>query len=153
GTEVEDRRGAADAIRRVTAAIPHVLPIAITGRTDAALFVACIRAGAGDVLDIQLEGTANAPQIVQRVYDRQREAARTATRADALRAMIEDLLKDLIRTERRSIALEEKLARAERSSSEIPMIGEMRASAILIVEHDSAVAGALADGLEAADVT
>jgi DNA-binding NtrC family response regulator len=153
GGEIEDRRAAEDVIRRAAAAIPHTLPIAITGRTDAALFVACIRAGAGDVLDVQLEGTANAPAIVQRVWARQRDAARMATRVDALRAMIEDLLKDLIRTERRSIALEEKLARAERASSEIPVIGDARSSAILIVEHDRAIADLLADRLEAAGVT
>ena len=60
GDEIEDRRRAADLIHRAAAAIPYVLPIAVCGRADAQMIVACLRAGAGDVLDIQLEGTANA---------------------------------------------------------------------------------------------
>ncbi|HET9988314.1 MAG TPA: hypothetical protein VFQ65_07335, partial [Kofleriaceae bacterium] len=83
--EVEDRRRAAEAIRKATAAIPHVLPIAITGRADALMIVACVRAGAGDVLDLQLEGTGNAPALLGRVWERQRDATRAARTAGELR--------------------------------------------------------------------
>ena len=153
GTEIEDRRSAETTIRRTAAAIRHVMPIAITKRTDAAMIIACIRAGAGDVLDVELEGTANAPVIVQRVWERQRDAARDASHADSLRAMIEDLLKDLIRTERRSIDLEEKLAAAGRPSTDPPVFGDGRGAAILIVESEREIADELADRLESREIS
>ncbi|MEO8554865.1 MAG: response regulator, partial [Kofleriaceae bacterium] len=138
--EIEDRRRAAEAIRRAAVAIPHTQPIAITGRADAQMIVACVRAGAGDVLDIQLEGTANAPALVQRVWQRQLEHAHLAAYADDLRAMVEELLKDLIKTERRALALEE-------------MITPARDPAVLIVERERQVADTLADRLEDAGIT
>ena len=60
------------------------------------------------------------------------------------------MLKDLIRTERRSIDLEEQLARthARDARAERP-----RPAAILLVEHDRDVADDLAERLEAAGVT
>jgi CheY-like chemotaxis protein len=140
GDEIEDRRRAADVIHRAASAIPHVLPIAVCGRADAQMIVACLRAGAGDVLDIQLEGTANAQAHLARVWQRQREAARTKTLADHMRAMVEDLLKDLIRTERRSLALEDAA-------------DKVREPAILIVERDREIADALAERLEAVGIT
>ncbi len=143
--EIEDRRHAATAILRTAAAIPHVLPIAVTSQADPQLMVTCVRAGAGDVLDVHLEGTANAHALILRVWHRQREAARTAGLAARLRAMVEDLLKDLIKTERRSIALEEQLHPSG--------AGETREPAVLIVERDLRLADALADQLEAAGVT
>jgi FixJ family two-component response regulator len=140
GDEIEDRNNAAETIRRTAAAIPHALPIAVCGRADAQMIVACVRAGAGDVLDIQLEGTANAQALLARVWQRQREAARMATLADHMRAMVEDLLKDLIRTERRSLALED--------ANEKP-----REPSVLIIENDRATVDTLADQLEAAGIT
>ncbi|MEO6774249.1 MAG: response regulator [Kofleriaceae bacterium] len=140
--EVEDRRRAADEIRAVSAAIPHALPIAITGHADALMVAACMRAGAGDVLDLQLEGTGNAPALLGHVWERQRDATRTARVAGELRAVIEDLLKALIRTERRSLALEDQI--------EPP---PLRDPAVLIVEHDREIADLLAERLENAGIT
>jgi len=140
--EVEDRRRATEAIRKASAAIPHALPIAVTGRADALMIVACVRAGAGDVFDLQLEGTGNAPALLGRVWERQRDAARIARAAGELRAMVEELLKALIRTERRSLALEDQV--------EPPPV---RDPAVLIVEHDRGVADLLAERLETAGIT
>jgi DNA-binding response OmpR family regulator len=66
--------------------------------------------------------------------------------------MIEELLKDLIRTERRSIDAEEALAARARSSGEVAIAIESRPPAVLLVEHERAVADELADLLEAAGV-
>ncbi|HEY6035227.1 MAG TPA: hypothetical protein VIV58_13225, partial [Kofleriaceae bacterium] len=107
-TEIEDLLRAAETIRKACAAVPHVLPIAVTGHADAAMIVACMRAGAGDVLDLQLEGTGNAPALLGRVWERQHHASRLARAAGELRAVVEDLLKALIKTERRSLALEDQ---------------------------------------------
>jgi len=153
GLLLEDVRLATERIRRTIHAIPFAMPIAITGAADAGIIVACIRAGAGDVLDIRLEGTAAARTVVQRVYQRQRELAQHAQTARTLRAMIEDLLKDLIRTERRSIDLEEKLAQFETVTGETATIGDTRPPAILLVEPDRTIAEQLAGKLADAGVT
>jgi len=107
--EVEDQQIAAETIRKTLAKLPSALPIVVTSEADPMLIVSCIRAGAGDVIDLQLEGTAAARAVVHRICDRQAERQAELAMMGSQRDMIEDLLKDLIRTERRSIDLEEKL--------------------------------------------
>lgn len=151
--EVEDQQIASDAIRRTLQQLPGTLPIIVTSEADPMLIVSCIRAGAGDVIDLQLEGTAAARAVVQRICERQ--AARSAELAmvASQRDMIEDLLKDLIRTERRSIDAEEALAARARTTGEIATALESRPPAVLLIEHERAVADELADLLEAAGVS
>jgi CheY-like chemotaxis protein len=151
GSEVEDVKQAAERIRKAAQAIPHTLPIAITGSADAAIVIALIRAGAGDVIDVKLEGTAAARAVVARVYEHQLELAHQASTAQTLRSLIEDLLKDLIRTERRSIDLEEKLAQAE--AVDTGVFEAQRLPTILLVEPERKIARALADRLESAGVS
>ncbi|HSD89363.1 MAG TPA: response regulator [Kofleriaceae bacterium] len=152
GSELEDIRRASERIRRVIHAMPLVQPIAVTGQADAAIVVGCIRAGAADIIDIHLEGTAGARSVVNRVYLRQIEVARHAHTAATLRSMIEDMLKDLILTERRSIDLEEKLAQFESVTGEVRELGDQRPPAILLVEPARDIATALTDRLESAGV-
>lgn len=152
GAEIEDVKLATERIRKAAHAIPNVMPVAITGAADAGVVIALLRAGAGDVIDIQLEGTANARAVVLRVYQRQRQLAHQTLAARTLRAMIEDLLKDLIRTERRSIDLEEKLAQFESTTGETGTMDSQRPPGILLVEPDKKVARELADRLEATGI-
>lgn len=144
--EVEDMRIAGDAIRRVTRALPAVTPVPILRRASVPHVLACIRAGAGDVIDLEVEGTASARASVQRVAQRQAQRATELDMLDSQRSMIEDLLKDLIKTERRTIETEEKLLR-QQTGGDAPADG--RAPAILLVEHDRDIADELADRLEA----
>jgi CheY-like chemotaxis protein len=151
-SELEDIQLGAERLRKVVHAMPLVQPIAITGHADARIVVACIRAGASDVLDLNLEGTAAARMVVTRVYQKQVFAASHAHTAATLRAMIEDMLKDLIRTERRSIDLEEKLAQFESSTGEVRELGDQRPPAILLVEPTKDIAKDLSERLEATGV-
>jgi CheY-like chemotaxis protein len=150
--EPEDQTRAGELIGRTLARLPDALPIVVTSEADPVFIVSCVRAGAGDVIDLQLEGTSAARNVVQRICDRQ--AARRAELAmlASQRDMIEDLLKDLIRTERRSIDAEQALAARARSSSEIASALETRQPAVLLIEHERGVADQLADLLEAAGV-
>jgi CheY-like chemotaxis protein len=116
------------------------------------LIVSCVRAGAGDVLDLQLEGTAAARAVVQRICDRQAARSAEIAMVASQRDMIEELLKDLIRTERRSIDVEEALAARARTTGEITAPIENRQPSVLLVEHERAVADELADLLETAGV-
>ena len=152
GGEIEDVRTVTDAVRRVLAVIPGALPVPVFAEATPATILASVRAGACDVIDLKLEGTAAARTVVSRICHKQ--AARVAELAllETQRSMIEDLLKDLIRTERRSIDAEEKLAARTRATGEALEIEETRAPAILLVEHDRDVADELADLLEAAGI-
>ncbi len=153
GGEIEDSKRAAQAIRRIVTALPHATPVAVLEGADLGLVITCIRAGAGDVIDIEYEGTANSRGVVQRVCDRQRNRATEASTLASQRSMIEELLRDLIRTERRSIEAEDKLAaQTRRATGEQVAIADSRPPAILLVEHDRDVADELADLLEAAGI-
>jgi CheY-like chemotaxis protein len=153
GNELDDARAATDRISKVVAAIPLAMPIAVTDGADAQVVVACMRAGAGDVIDLKLEGTAGARAVVSRVFQRQLETVTAATTTATLRSMIEDLLKDLIRTERRSIDLEHKLAQIDNTTGEFQSPFEDRPPVILVVEQEKKLARDLSERLEATGVT
>jgi DNA-binding NtrC family response regulator len=148
GGELEDIKLAAEAVKKLVALIPEVQPVVLTEHAAVALVLACVRAGAGDVIDLAHEGTATARAIVQRLHAQQESHAVDRETTRSLRSMVEDLVKDLVRTERRSIDLEEKLGRR---ASTAP-ITELRPPSVLLVEHERAVADELADRLEAAGV-
>lgn len=149
--EIEDLKQAADVLRRTRAALPTYFPVAITAGAAAPLILQCMRAGAGDVIDLELEGTATVRAVVHRVCARQLERRGELDMLDQQRQMIEDLLKDLIRTERRSIDAEERLA-ARTRTGEMPSGAEVRPPSVLLVESERAVADELADLLEAAGI-
>ncbi|HEX2689661.1 MAG TPA: response regulator [Kofleriaceae bacterium] len=151
--EVEDQKIAGNAIRRTLARFPNALPIVVTSAARPTLIVSCMRAGAGDVIDFQLEGTAAARAVVQRICERQAARAAELAMIASQRGMIEDLLKELIRTERRSIDAETALAARERTSNEIATALDSRPPAVLLIEHERAVADELADLLETAGVS
>jgi len=151
--EVEDQQAASDAIRRTLDRLPAALPIVVTSEADPMLIVSCVRAGASDVIDLQLEGTAAARAVVQRICERQGARASERARLASQRDMIEELLKDLIRTERRSIDAEEALAARARTAGEAAVAIESRPPTVLLIEHERAIADQLADQLEAAGVS
>src|SRR5689334_15327641 len=95
--EIEDQQAAGDALRHTLERLPHALPIVVTSEADPMLIVSCVRAGAADVIDLQLEGTAAARAVVQRICERQAQRAAELAMIASQRDVIEDLLKDLIR--------------------------------------------------------
>jgi len=149
--EDEDVGKVTEAVRRTLEALPHALPIVLTAGATAPLISAAIRAGAGDVLDLLVEGTAAARAAVQRICQRQADRQLELSVMEEQRSIIEELLKDLIRTERRAIDAEDALAARSRTSREFPVI-DARPPAVLLVESDRGIADELADRLEAAGV-
>lgn len=147
--EDEDVRKVTDAVRRTLEVLPHALPIVLTTGPAVPLVMAAIRAGAGDVLDLLVEGTAAARAVVQRICQRQADRHLELSIMDEQRAIIEELLKDVIRTERRAIDAEDALAARTRTSRELLVI-DARPPAVLLVESDRAVVDELVDQLEAA---
>lgn len=147
-----DEQAVTDVVRRTLAGLPNALPIVVTSEAEPTLIVSCMRAGAADVIDLQLEGTAAARAVVQRICERQAARAAELAMIASQRDMIEDLLKDLIRTERRSIDAEEALAARARTSGEGASALESRPPAVLLVESERPVADQLAELLEATGV-
>lgn len=151
GGELEDSQRATESLRRIVLALPRAQPVPVLSHGSPALLLACMRGGAGDIIDLELEGTANAKTVVERICEAQRDRTSTDSMLVSQRLMIEDLLKDLIKTERRSIDVEEQLAAHTRTSGE-PAVIESRGPGVLLVEHDRDVADELADRLETAGV-
>src|SRR5262249_15979034 len=141
-----------DAIRRTLERLPHALPIVVTSEADPMLIVSCVRAGAGDVIDLQLEGTAAARAVVHRICERQAGRRAELAMIASQRDMVEDLLKDLMKSERRGSDAEEALAARARSAGEAAVAIESRPPSVLLIEHERAVADELADLLESAGV-
>ncbi len=158
GETIEASRMATELLRRIQTMIPLAQPVAILEQGTPALIVACIRGGAGDVIDLKLEGTGTAKAVVERICQLQLDRSTIDGLLGTQRQMIEDLLKDLIKTSRRSIDVEDKLAAQTRSSGQVraitenPTAAQVRGPSVLLVEHDRAVADDLADRLEAAGV-
>lgn len=150
--EVEDQQIASDAIGHTLDQLPDALPIVVTSEADPMLIVSCVRAGAGDVIDLQLDGTATARAVVQQICERQADRQAELAMITSQRDMIEELLKDLIRTERRAIDAEEAIAMRARLAGQPARAIESRAPAVLLIEHERPVADALADLLETAGV-
>jgi CheY-like chemotaxis protein len=150
--EIEEE-GVTGAIRAAHDALPPAPPVALVSGADASLILECFRAGAGDVIDLEVESIAAARAAIERSCQRQVQHAQQQTVIETQRQMIEDLLKDLIQTERRSIDAEEQLAAQRRITGEHAPRVETRAPAILLVEHERAVADELADRLETAGIT
>ena len=144
-------------IADVIAALPLARPVPVVEGATAARVRACIRAGAGDVLDLDddvtAEGDDGPAAVVGRVCAAQVHRAAEAAVIASQRAMIEELLKDLVKTERRTIDVEERLARQRRITGEQTPLVESRAPSVLLVETDRAIADELADLLEDAGVT
>ncbi len=154
----DDGRMATELLRKVQSISPHVHPVAVLAQGTPELILACIRGGASDVIDLKHEGTSSAKTVVERICKLQLDRTTIQSLLGTQRQMIEDLLKDLIKTERRSIDVEEKLAAQTRSTGSFRAVTEnsaatpVRAPSVLLVEHDRAVADELADRLEAVGV-
>ena len=149
--EDEAARRIAEGVRRTLEALPHALPIVLAASANPPLLMAAIRAGAGDVLDAVLEGTATARSVVQRICQRQADRHLELSVMEEQRAIVEEMLKDLIRTERRAIDGEEALAAHSRTSRTFHVV-DARPPAVLLVEADRAVADDLTERLEDAGV-
>jgi len=136
---------------------PGLLPIVVTQNVRADVAITCFRAGAGDVVDIAVEGIAAGKPALARVARRQATERARATLETDLRAMVEDFLRDLIRTERRSLDLEEQLTRRGRMPTGqfvAAVDGEgSRAPTVLLVEDDLALADDLTAELQRGGVT
>ncbi len=105
----EDLETARRQLVECRAAFGGQAPIAITNGAPPRLLLECLRAGAADVIDLGHEGTARARAALVRACNA--EQLRRAERElfAELRGLLDELVRDLVRTERRTIELEQRL--------------------------------------------
>lgn len=140
-------------VARVIAAVPDIEPVALAHGPPADLVVDFIRAGGGDVVDLDSDDQNRIAAILQRVADRSQDRAALRRHVRGLHTALEDFLKKLIKTERRYIDLERELAARGKRVEQIGEFDPNRPPAILIVEDDRDVANMLVDRLEQAGMS
>ena len=145
---------AAARIAEVAALVPDAAPVAIAQRPSVPLVIACQRAGAVDFVDLGAETFEVTAEALAHAGLRRADTSAQRRAVDELRHMIEDMLKDLVRTERRSIDLEKQLAaKAGRGADLASDVDAERAPVVMVVEDDRDVADFLVDHLEDAGLT
>jgi hypothetical protein len=84
-------------------------PIAVTSGAPPRMLLECFRAGAADVIDLVHEGTASARVAVLRTAGNEQQRRAERRLVIELRSLLDELVRDLVRTERRTIDLEREL--------------------------------------------
>lgn len=87
--------------------MPDAAPVAVAQRPSVDLVIACQRAGAVDFVDLGSESFEVTAKALALASARRSDTGAQRRAVGQLREMIEDMLKDLVKTERRSIDLEE----------------------------------------------
>jgi FixJ family two-component response regulator len=145
---------AAARLAEVAAVVPDAAPVAVAQRPSVALVIACMRAGAADFVDLGSESFEVTARSLAQASGRRADTGAQRRVVSKLREMIEEMLRDLVKTERRSIDLEKQLAAhsggARGLASDVD--GE-RAPVVMVVEDDRDVADYLVDHLEAVELT
>jgi hypothetical protein len=105
----EDLEAARRHIGDCRAAFAGQGPIAITNGAPPRLLLECFRAGAADVIDLGHEGTARAKLTVARASATEQHRRAERELSGELRGLLDELVRDLVRTERRTIDLEQQI--------------------------------------------
>jgi DNA-binding NtrC family response regulator len=143
----QDVQVATEMIKKCRTAMPEHYPIIVASGASNSFIVASFRAGAGDFIDMALEGTTHARSVIARACANMNIKAADAATAKALRAIVEEFLRELIRTERAKINLEERLQNPQPDST------VKRSPVILLVEDDKAIADRLTVTFESKGLT
>ncbi|MEZ4403436.1 MAG: response regulator [Kofleriaceae bacterium] len=141
-------------VAAVASQVPDAAPVAVAQRPSAALVIACQRAGAVDFVDLGAEPFEVTARALALAASRRADTGAQRRAVTSLREMIEEMLRDLVKTERRSIDLEKQLAAtAGRGSDLASDVDAARAPVVMVVEDDREVADFLVDHLEDAGLT
>jgi len=138
---------------RTVAAVPDVEPIVLAPTPSTRFVMRAFRAGAGDFIDLEEETDIHVTQVLQRVADRYQERTHNRKHLLGLRKAMDELLKNLVKTERRSIDLEHQLAIHEQGLDPVSDFHPNRQPTVLIIEDDREVADLLVEKLERVGLT
>lgn len=136
-------------LRDLCSTVPHVAPIVVSADPAGTLVVQCYRAGASEFIDLTSETAEGVRGALSRVAQTYRRKLEQRQRVRELRSVVEEFLRDLVKTERRSIDLEHKLAAKESASVDpVNRLDSERLPVVFIIEDDIEVADLLVDELE-----
>lgn len=139
----------AEGIQSLIGTLPHVAAVVVAPDPPPSLIIDVFRAGAVDFIDLARENKSAVIECLQRVSGRLTDKAAQRERIRELRAIVEDFLRTLIKTERRSIDLEHQLEIKDKRPTELT--GDLdtdREPTIVIIEDDREVSDLLVDELE-----
>ena len=113
-----------------------------------------MRGGAADFVDLGAESYETTAEALTYAARKRAKYAAQKRALKQLRAMVEEMLKDLVRTERRSIDLEKQLAQKNpRTAGVASDVDAERDPVVMVVEDDRDMADFLCDKLEETDIT
>ncbi len=128
--------------------LPNAAPVVAAPRPSQRLVIEAFRAGAADFIDLAAENRDSLSYIIARLGDRMARKNAERQRIHRLRGMLEEFLRDLIKTERRSIDLEHELQKKDRAGEGTGDLDSDREPVVVIVEDDREVADMLVEELE-----
>ena len=137
-------------VAALRAALPAIAPIVLLENPRAGHAIAAFRSGAGDVLELESATETTVARSVRRACQRYRVQRERRIQLGELRDALDEFLRAVVQTERRSIDLENQLAahksgtRLRRSTDE----GAERRPVVLVVERDRQLGDLLVDRLE-----
>lgn len=159
---IDSRARFADLVGELADALPAVSPVVAFATPVAQLAIDAFRAGAGDVLDLDTATHGELSRMLARIesgHGKQGKRAAESDRAvpvgvslDDLRDALDEFLRALVQTERRTIDLEQQLAAAHKTES--PRLRRItdeirdRRPVVLVVESDRDLGDTLVDRLE-----
>lgn len=130
--------------------LPHVPRVVMGPSPSADLVIGVFRAGSDDFIDTTHATAATVANVLERVSTASQRQLMHKEHLRSLRGMVEEFLRNLIKTERRSIDLEHKLA-VQNQLPGVEILSDLdpdRDPTIVIVEDDKEVADLLVDELE-----
>jgi len=137
-------------IEDLSSTLPHVPRVIVAVAPSADLVIGAFRAGANDFVDIKSATPATMANVIERVAVVSQKQLQGKDQVQSLRSMVEDFLRNLIKTERRSIDLEHKLA-IKNQRPGLDVLSDLDADrdpTVVIVEDDGEVADMLVNELE-----
>ncbi len=143
-------RGLAKDLEQLRAVVPHIAPIVFAKGAPPALIIESFRHGAFDFLELSTASDADVLQVFERAATETQARLDRRQRVSELRGIVEDFLRVLVKTERRSIDLEDRLKETvANADSGIIEIDPERPPYVLVVDDDEEVLELLADVLQA----
>ncbi len=137
-------------IAGLASTLPNAAPVVAAPNPSRRLVIESFRAGAADFIDLSGETRESLGYLIARLGDRMARKNAERQRIHRLRGMLEEFLRDLIKTERRSIDLEHQLERKDRTGEATSDLDSDREPVVIIVEDDREVADMLVEELEEA---
>lgn len=138
-----------DTLAGLGATLPHAAPVVTAPSPSPRVVIEALRVGAVDFVDLASESRDGLAEMLERHGRRLHATIEERRRIRDLRGMVEEFLRDLIKTERRSIDLEHQLKLKETGKDELTSdLDSTREPVVVIVEDDREVADTLVDELE-----